>query len=259
MRNGRRIEGGRRPGGFVSPSVNFNLPPITAGLEFFGDLSSPNTSVVSGAVAQLGDASGYGRHRTQSTGSARPTFTATDATFGSRPSMTYDAIGDFLGGSAFAASSGNTCTFYAVVRWGITAGNQNIIGFGTPANTARVFCSSTGVSLQGQFNNPDNVETRRSVATTPATPYRVCGVFDATVGATAARFLYLNGADTSALVSVLASNGGPFASQILYIGGNVGGTGLLSGTITDTLLYSGAHSAAQVAAMDGWLKLRNGL
>ena len=71
-------------------------PPITAGLVFFGDLTNPSTSVISGAVATYADSSGNGRNFTQGTALNRPNYTAQDATFGNRPSMTFGGATQFL-------------------------------------------------------------------------------------------------------------------------------------------------------------------
>jgi hypothetical protein len=236
-----------------------DLPPLVDGLEFFGNLSSPNTSIVSGAVATLGDSSGRGRHVTQATGTKRPAYNSSDANFGGRPSMGPDGVDDFLLAAAFAASSGNACTLVAVFRQGATGANQNLMTFTTAANGTRVYNASSGLSLKAEFNNPANTATRRSATTALATTYRVFATFDATTGSTGVREIYLNNVEVSASEATAASNGGPLVSMDFSLFGNNGGTGLFSGTCVDPMVYSGRLSATEIARVDDWLKWRNGL
>jgi hypothetical protein len=257
MRSDRRFDGRRESSG---DSTLSSVPPVVAGLQFFGNLSSSRTSVISTAVATYGDDSGFARDATQAVGPSRPAYTAADPNFGGRPSMTGDNIAKTVVAVPFAPSSGNACTLCAVFRSAVGATNQHVISFGTVANSVRIYTDALGTALNAEFNNILNVATTRQVAIATATSYRIIATFDATTGATAARTLFVNGADTSSLVSVLAADGGPLASAAFGVFSyGSAGVGFGAHTITDSLIYDTALSAAQIALTDAWLKRRNGL
>lgn len=230
---------------------NQSLPPIMTGLEFFGDLSSPRTSVVSGAVATLGDASGNNRDFTQATSTKRPTYTASDANFGGRPSMTGDGVDDaLLIATVFPAPT--VATIYIV---------------GTGGNTGRIFVvDTTGGSYIIQRSatiiqhSYFNVATTRKDTTGTTTVWRDASTWNSTSGSDAIPKQYLNGVDqATAYTSTLATGATTTTGSAGIFAATNGLANFSNTTITDILVYSTAHSAGEVAAMDAWLRVRNGL
>lgn len=229
------------------------LPPLVDGLEFFGDLSSPDTSIVSGSVATLGDSSGHARHFTQTTSTNRPTYNSSDSNFGGRPSMTFDGVNDWLLGPSFSDGAGGaTCTIYGIVNGGSAGRVYTGSGAGEPL--LRVFSATV---VQGLYTNTG--VTAKDYTRSSGALVRYAVVFDGTTGSTAIPKFYVNGVDGGSYSASAASNG-VIANSLRAIGANVAGSGgFFNGTLVDPLAYSGAHTAAQVTAVDDWLKWRNGL
>lgn len=237
------------------------LPPLVEGLEFFGDLSSSRTSIVSGAVATLGDSSGNARDFTQATSTKRPAYSSSDFNFGGRPSMTFDGVDDLLVASAFAIP-GNVATVYVVFRTGASVTPEmRILAQRTGANANALLVRILLSKWEGSFSNPANTITTKSSGVTLATTttYRGVAGFDATNGPAAVPTMYVNGSSTGSYALTNASNGGPLVSAAWGLGSNDSGANPFVGSATDFLIYSKSHSAAEVTAIDDWLKWRNGL
>ncbi len=234
------------------------LPPITSELVFFGDLTNPNTSIISGAVATYADSSGNGRNFTQGTALNRPTYTASDATFGGRPSMTFDGVNDALLGPTFPAMSNITIFIVGLVS-GYSSFNMlfSIGNIGGDAGAVAVYQSSLTVVLS-RFDNPVGTTSTRTV-TVGSSAERL--VYAGAISAGGALWTsYRNGALSGTTVTSAAAAGGATTTAFsTAVGSNRTGTQNFNGKITDVLVYNTAMNAAQVAQVDSWLKWRNGL
>ncbi len=237
------------------------LPPIVSGLQFFGDLSSPSTSIVSGAVATLGDASGNGRHFPQGTVASRPTYNASDANFGGRPSMTFDGTNDYLVRTALVWP-GTQMTAFCVVRPSSAPAGARIFSAraGVISSVPIIFQTTFG-NFTTLYANPAGTYTWRDTTAVIAagTTVRLAVALDISNGATAVQQQYVNGAATGSVTLSDASSGAAFGSADYGIGASDIGTAPFAGSMTDCLVYSSSLSAAQVAQIDAWLRWRNGL
>lgn len=238
-----------------------DLPPIVANLEFFGDLSSPRTSIVSGAVATLGDSSGNARDFTQSTSTKRPTYSSSDANFGGRPSMTCDGVDDFLlRATAFAAMS--NITIYIVHKGSTYTSFDHMFAIDNAPNDGSVviYLDAAATLFGVRYNHPSgagNLSVRD--ITGSATLAQRLAYSGALSTGGALWTTYLNGASSGSNIATLASSGGASSTANAAIGAIPTGSQNFATTFTDILVYSSAHSAAQVTAIDDWLKWRNGL
>ncbi len=237
-----------------------DLPPLLDGLEFFGDLSSPNTSIVSGAVATIGDSSGRGRHFTQATAGKRPTYSASDANFGGRPSMLLDGSDDALV-NAVAYGGWTARTQYIVFRQTSASADARIFSdqVGALAPSMYVNVASGPVVFAG-YINPVGSGTTKVQATVLSTSYYAGFAYDMANGAAAIPRFYINGASTGAYSATGASNGASTASSTHAIGANAAGTAqFFPGYILDVLDYSVSHTTDEMVRMNQWLAWRNGL
>jgi len=238
------------------------LPPIVSGLQFFGDLSSPSTSIVSGAVATLGDASGYGRHFPQGTAANRPTYNATDANFGGRPSMTFNGTTQFLSREALQWPGTSLTVFYVFRATGVAAPDQRIFGARAGATSlAPLPAYLAGASLQAIIQNPagvaSNLWTLLAGTVAANTTYRGCVTLDIT-SSSAITSAYVNGAPSGSLAGTITP-GAAFGSVAHGIGATDVGGNLFAGNVVDPIVYAPALTASQVAQVDAWLRWRNGL
>ena len=240
-----------------------DLPPIVSGLQFFGDLSSPLTSIVSGAVATLGDASGNGRSVTQGTAAKRPTYTASDANFGGRPSMTFDGVNDFLSRSAFQWPGTALTVFYLFRAAGVASADQRIFGARAGMiSLTPLFAYLANATLQANIQNPtdgSHVSLWTLLVGTVAanTTYRGCTTFDIT-SSSAITSAYVNGTPAGSLAGSITP-GASFGSAAFGIGGTDVGSSLFAGNIVDPIVYSRVLSPTEIAQVDAWLRWRNGL
>jgi hypothetical protein len=227
-------------------------PPIRANLELFLDPSSPDTSVIAGAVAQLGDRSGKARHFTQSTGASRPTFNTSDALFGGRPSMSFDAVNDYLASSSF--NLGSALTIYTTMVPGAGTGR-----FLVSLTAPRVIQTQPTATSVGAILNDGANATRRDITVTAGVAQVVTSVYKYTAsGSSALPSLYVNAVDSSSAVSTAYAATSPVAS-VWNIGGDSVSGSYFGGRMAGTLVYSEAHTAAQVALVTSWMKWRNAL
>lgn len=237
-----------------------DLPPVVGGLGFFGDLDSPNTSIISGAVAQLGDSSGNGRHFPQAAAGSRPAYAATDALLGGRPSMTFDGISKFLSLTTNFASAGLTllCAFRPTT---VAAADQRIFGVRVGATADSPLLSMSTVVVQALMSNPNATYTIRTSSTLTAnTTYRAATTFDVSASLSAkVPSLYVDGATTATYAATSANAGTVSPSAAYAIGGTDLGTSLFSGIIVDPLIYTRILSAAEITQVDDWIKWRNSL
>lgn len=232
------------------------VPPFADALALWLDLTSPDTSIVSGAVAVLGDRSGNAYHFTQATGTKRPTYTASDADFGGQPSMSFDGADDFLNRAGLPAWPAHTLFMWV---YGGSAAFARFAEYSSGSTyTALLNVSST--SARAVFTNTG--QTYKDRAITAATTRRLAVAFDTTTGATAVPQYYIDGADTGATYTASAASNGPIAGSItMALGSNALGTAVFTnGKIgRDVLMYNRALSGAEILTVEAWRAARYGL
>jgi hypothetical protein len=230
-------------------------PPDSSNLLFWGDLSSPLTVVTGGAVETLGDGSGNGNSPTQAVALSRPIYAASDMAFGGQPSMTFDGVVQMLAGSALASQA--AVSFYCVMSLANSLSGAILLAAGA-SNEERAALGLFADSFYALVSIPTSADTSAALSTPIAlsTPFVLAGTVNAAAGGDCA-LAYVDG----------VANGAPFATGAvagvtpnlpLYVGGDPAG-GSAPITMTDSLIYSGVHSPATVAAVSAWLAARNGL
>ena len=241
-----------------------DLPPVLDGLEFFGDLSNAGTSIISGAVAQLGDSSGNGRAAPQGTSMQRPSYTAVDSDFGGRPSMTFDGTNSNLSTTALLPSQNDAtlvCVFKPTFAIPVVTTSRGAMGIGPISSDGAfgLFAPSGTSILRSRFENPAASITSRDSATIAQNSiYRVVSTFrPSTEASTVAPVVYIDGSVSSSASTIAATNGQTRNSAIRV--GSLNASSRWLGKIVDPIIYSRALSATEVALVDDWLKWRNGL
>lgn len=225
-----------------------DLPPIVEGLQFFGDLSCSRTSIVSGAVATLGDSSGYNRDATQGTAGNRPTYNASDSDFGGMPSMSGDGVSRYISTAAFQVAA-NDATYFVVAKAGTSTGASRVWDHSRVYGGAVSTTSRRSMYSTGGFTFKDTTVSAGSV-------YRIASVFAAATPSAAVPKVYLNGADTGAAYGGTAATNAGLTSVPLTLFGTSGGAGLSDEKIATVLAYAGQMTATQIAIVDDWLKWR---
>jgi len=221
------------------------------------DLESPDTSTISGAVAVLGDRSGNGYNLTQVDGTKRPTYTASDADFGGRPSMTFDGVDDFLRVANLPAWEQHTVCI--VMHGGGGPGLYlrmfDYTNVGATATTELQMQGATNSIVAEFLNTPGT--TYKAFAVTAGVTRRVSAAFDTSVGATAIPRIYLDGVDTGVSYSLTTAGNGP-ATGPMYctLGANVLGGGPFNGKLAEVIVYDRVLSGAEIIAVDAWLAAR---
>ncbi len=238
-----------------------DLPPELDRLYWAPDLLAANTSIVSGGVQQLGDRAGYGILFTAP--GTRPTFTAADASYSNRPSATFNGSSMYLTCAGGFPPLGEV-TLYSILQ-GITGG----AGFGrvivagtfiTHAGAMGIILESANTAPAYSFRNPAASNSERSVTVTAASITRLCGVGNLAAGG-ALWTTYKDGVASGTNIATAASAGGSVSTQSASIGATSAGGSFAGFTCPRIpfLLYGVQHTAAQVAAVDTWLKWINGI
>lgn len=235
-------------------------PPITSGMVFWGNLLSPDTSIISTAVATLGDSSGNGRHFTQGTAANRPAYNASDANFGGQPSMTLNGTSNTLAWASGFPAMANT-TMYAVTR-SITVDATarrmfEVAPLGAAGGLSFIAPASTN-ELRSRFDSSAALNSNRAVGMTPASANRYAAVGALSAGG-ALWTTYINGAASGTDITTLAGAGVSSAVAASYIGSMGGSSSYFFGTIATIIVYNTAHTATEVRRVDAWLKWRFGL
>lgn len=224
-------------------------PPYRSRLALWLDLTSPDTSIVSGAVAVLGDRSGNARHFTQGTGTKRPAYTASDADFGGRPSMSFDGVDDFLNRSGLPAWPQLTVAF--VARGGVAT--RRYMNYGGGSGGEVLIQNDSSTAARAVYFNSNT--TSKFWPITAGATRRITASFDSGVGAAAVPDVYLNGVDTAASYALtLASNGPMAGSRTMSVGSNAAGTSaFFDGKIGNHfLVYNAALTGAEMAVVAAW-------
>lgn len=186
-----------------------------------------------GIVSAWGDKSGNGNNLAQ-VGAQRPTYNASDASYANKPSF----------GFSSASSQEMSSTSYSI--------NQPFTVYQVLANT-----NASGASFDCEFGGT-NCRIRRTgtvwaifagtnvnSASTVATVCAVAATFNG-----ASSNLWINSSSAPVLSGV---NIGTNNLVQLAVGGNGASTASMDGTMGETIIYSGAHTNANVAALFAYI------
>lgn len=240
---------GGHGGGKLAITAVQETPPHASLLQLWLDPAGPDTSVVSGAVAQLGDRSGHGRHFTQATATQRPAFNTVDARFGRRPTLTFDGVDDWMSCTAsFALTPSGIATIFTVLK-------------ADAAHTGQVFAGAGGSTraityrLAGDYGHRYEAAGayRQRRPTVGDVPVRLAVIVDATNASAQVPAEWVNGTKNS---GVLQTSGSPAASGFPSGTPRIGSSGAsqwLNGTIAEVLVFDGALTDGEVAEVDTWL------
>jgi hypothetical protein len=250
---GRRSALGHR----TQRSGNAFNPVSIGGMQLWVD--SSYATVSGGIVTAMQDLSGNGRTISSPTG---PTFTANDANFGGRPSMTFDGTTQYLATSSFTASgAGIASTVYTVHRCtGALAALQVIIGQAVASSGhLRINVPAAGTSVVGSFSGAASSLTSWTTAGVSLNAVvRSAFTFESTQITAQARAGYLSGAASGSRTATAAVSP-TFTGGTWGIGASTtGGANWFAGQIVSVMVFAGEHSAAQVAQVDAYLKARFG-
>jgi hypothetical protein len=186
-------------------------------------------------VQAWADQSGVGdsnRNVTQATGSAQPTYTASEPDFAGRPSVTFGGS-HYLVSGTWSASLAQPATWYIVAKITGAAGTQELIDGGDSTHRHAIWCAPS-LALTPIFAGTQLTASKNMVV-----PTVLCGVFN---GASSA--IYMN--STTASVTGAA---GAQALTKLTVGATYNLAGLLSGKVAAIVAYSGAHDSATRASI----------
>ena len=245
-------------------SIDTETPPILSGLKYFGSVGASNTIVTSGAVQTLGDKSGNNIAFTQGSAGKRPTYNASDVSFGGRPSMTFDGVDDVLGTVAANPFGALTnITAYFVTKDLSTKGYLLCVAPGGLAG-ALLFYYYTFSSYNQYvvlFDNPSNTSSGISNPIIQ-TPGAHVSAFSGKLsqGGNLWKCMVDQSQDQSvSFISNATAGGSTNITRQAFIGARANTDNFGSGTYTDILVYTDAHDDQQMALMSNWLKVRNGI
>lgn len=190
-------------------------------------------------VSSWGDLSGNGHTATQGTAGAQPTFNASDAAYGNKPSLTFNgAVPQNLQTTAFTVTQPFT-VYQAVANTDGNAGSFDCV-FGGTGGRLRRFINQWDLSSGTDL---------------------LSGVNTSAVVALAGSF---NGNSSNIWVNASASpvNGAGGANNLTNgaaLGGNGASISGLTGTMAETIVYTGAHTNANVATIFAYFAARYGI
>lgn len=197
------------------------------------DFSDASSVTLSGSeITQANDKSGNSRHMTQATSANRPTLTGT---IGGLGAAVFDGVNDYMDSSAFSMLQ--QITFYVVATFD---GGTSPYLFDSP--TGGRMAMGQRIITAGQLGIFAGGTTVTAAYTIPATTPKVyTAVFN---GASSA--IYIDGAlfDTGNAGSQTVTGGIRLGASQAFFAGTY-----FNGKMSTVLVYRGAHSAADVAAI----------
>lgn len=200
--------------------------------------------VTGSSVSAWADQSGNGRHVTQGTGSAQPTFVSSVAGLGGRPALSFDG-GDRLVSSAFDLS--NTLSLFFVLGSVTARGMIAEHGLGT-----HWYAYSTGNAAV--FFLSHNT-TQNPVTTWAQANQQGAAIYDRS----AAPVIRGN----RALLTPTATSGSPpvagNVNAALAIGARTDGSLAHNGQIAEIVIYDRALNATEIAQVEAYLFNRYGV
>lgn len=231
----------------------YTNPPVTNGLQFYGNLNSPRTSILSGLVAILGDSSGNGLDMAQATDSKRPAFTLRDPDFGFKPSMTFDGSSDILVSATIPLYSTPALTCAFVFRPTSIATTSVIFEGGAGTSNGSALAYQSNGKMTGLFQNPSSFfDQKSSPSLSNNTVYRIIITFDASNATNAVQSVFVNQVSNLTTVTSLAT-AGVFTDNSWYLGGRGAGSFLYAGKISLPLIYNRILTPNEIIDLDAWL------
>lgn len=224
-------------------------PPILTNIISYYDFSNASSiTLVSGAVSQINDLSGNGRHLTQTTAANRPTIATADQN--GLDTGVFDGSNDYLNCAAFSLST-TAASIYAVFKYGGTA-DKVLLTFGEDSNgKLRTFYSNTGGNMEnGTYNGGSN-----SVRSSNQTGYNAWAHINAATGTTP--FTELFNATRNANIGFAGGNLNAITNPYIGLGGaNFGYNANIR--IGEVLFYSTEHNTTDQDSIMSYLKTKWG-
>lgn len=230
-------------------SAQVSATPVTSGLELWLDASTISAGTTS--VSTWADQSGNGRDATAS-GSATPTYIASNAFFSGRATVSFDG-NDFMS-SALASSMGITGNSARTIFFAFSqdsSASRNILGYGTNSGGNLFDVAATGQRIAGHFFGSPFVGSGSSQSFTLNQMTVGTALYDGTNFQT-----YLHDDAFSGLASSTAYALTTGDSNFRIGGGMYSSYNNFNGDIAEVLVYSGALSAADRSAIDGYLRTK---
>ena len=236
----------RRPGArFASLAGAAFSPESIPGLMLWFRSASATTS--GGFVDSLTDLSGSGTDATSSS-TARPAYTASDAAYNGRPSLSFDGTDDTMTATGVAYSSH---TFFQVCRSAGVAGYKPFWRRQAAVGNDIDYCGHRVDALFVRNNAlTASYKTNATAWGVTANPITIRAEYD---GTHASHLLYANGASV-ALSTGTAGDPGALTSGTLKLMSD--SATWTQGTWVETLVYSRVLTAAESARVESYLRTR---
>jgi hypothetical protein len=195
-------------------------------------------------VSQWNDLSGNAYHLAQSNTTKQPTYNATDASFNSQATMTFDGSNDVLFNSILPV--GFNTTFVVLILKQIAWAGQSLF-CGDIANSCCVVYQYSGsVSPQISIYN-NNVGNTNGGA-----PIGVAKRIYASFTNSTADYLQVGS------TKVTGTNVGPLTSNGWEIGGSTTGSNNANFSAAEMIIYNGTPADAELAVLDTYFSARYG-
>lgn len=244
----------------AEPDFELDTPAISGHLQIMLDPSGSNTTVVNGAVSQLGDESGSSLHATQATDYRRPPYLEFDPDFGGQPSMFGDGATTGLATPSFQAGlqadgDDNFFTVYGVIKQGTLNGTR-IFGHDVGSGTGRFFIEQATGNLMFRTSNPGGSYTTKYVPISNGDIVRFGVQFDLTTGVDTVPLIMINGSVSGVgYAETSASDDTSFDNINIGVLANQNSNGRWwDGKSAFFAGYKSRHSEEMMRAMDEWME-----
>ena len=230
-------------------AAQVSATPVMSGLQLWLDASTISAGTTS--VSTWADQSGNSRDATAS-GSAMPTYTASNALFSGRATVSFDG-NDFLS-SALASSmgiTGNSARTIFFVFSQDSSASRNILGYGTNSGGNLFDVAATGQRIAGHFYSSPFVGSGSSQSFTLNQMTVGTALYDGTNFETYLHDDAFNGLASSTPYPLNTGD-----STFRIGGGIYSGYNNFNGDLAEVLVYSGALSDADRSAVDGYLRTK---